>query len=77
MSFSKLDFKGDLDDKRGDCDGNVEDKMVEGDFNCEEKVGDDLEDKRGDREDKGVDAEGELFKHTSLVLCPKPVLLKY
>ena len=76
MSFSKLDFEGDLDDKR-DCDGDVGDKIVEGDLNREEKVGDDLEDKRGDGKDKGVDVEGELFKHTLLVLCPKPVLLIY
>ena len=77
MSFSKLDFKGDLDDKIGDRDGNVEDKIVEGDLNRGDKIGDDdLEDKRGDGEDKGNDVECELFKTHHLFLVPSPIFRK-
>ena len=44
--------ESDLEDKRGDCDGDLEDEIVEGDLNREEKVGDDLDDKRVDGEEK-------------------------
>ena len=71
MSFSKLDFEGDLGDKRGDRDGDVEDKIVEGDFNRGDKIGDDdLEDKIDHGEDKGVDVEGELLKTHHLFFVP-------
>ena len=68
MSFSKLDFEGDLEDKRGDCDGEVEDKIVEDDLN--------REDKRGDGEDKRNDVEGELFKIHHVFLVPSLIIRK-
>ena len=65
-----------LDDKRGDRDGDVEDKIVEGDLNCEDKIGDDLEDKRVDGEDKRNDVEGELFKTHHMFLVPSLIFRK-
>ena len=77
MSFSKLDFKGDLDDKIGDRDGNVEDKIVEGDLNRGDKIGDDdLEDKGVDGKDKKNNVEGELFKIHHLFLFPSLIFRK-
>ena len=65
-SFSKLDFEGD-----------VEDKIVEGNLNRRDKIGDDdLENKRGNSEDKRNNVECELFKTHHLFLVPSPIFRK-
>ena len=66
-SFSKLDFEGD-----------VEDKIVEGNLNRRDKIGDDdLEDKRGNDENKRNYVECELFKTHHVFLVPSLIIRKF